>query len=1072
MAPFVQPTSIISGFKEKIDALAVQGDRLYVGTSTGNLHIYSVEEQNDGGEVATTLVEVKKALVRRSIEQLGFVKHMDLNLLVVLSEATVTLFPLSTSSPPTPLHKAKAAFSFAVYSSVQHIESDVKPDYSTGNEFAKPKPIPMLVTQLLVGCRRKVVIYSWRDGEAQEPKEAPLPHSARIISFLDHDTVCFAYSPTDYAMFSISTMTAVEISTPLPITTSASATAIGAFSGLTGYMTLGLGAKPKPASVRISEQEALIAKDSEGLMIGADAKVSRPAPIEWPAPPEELAYVKPYIFSVLPAGCVPIHSPFSSNSTLSTQSQPNFIPTTVVQIRSSISLATTQNIPFPFDPSASTSTLPGTTGPIVNLTIRLLTPSPSEKAPLYLITTPTDRTAATAEGSTIWQFKMKSWAEQLDELVNGGQYADALSLLDTLDEAVLPDKETRRTRIRALNAVADYREAKFDDAIDTFIELDFNPAKVVALYPEQVAGRLSVPLEGWIPLYGGPKSIANEASSSISSSHEAVKDDRDSEAHDKLATTESIDGSSIAVADSIRGRIGTGIGAGLGAIMRHVPGKEEPASPPPPSAKPKRAVPDDLHRSIEALLRYLSDRRPKLGKALEAVGITPKNQSHATAPLSEATIEELFSLPNASLAVLTPEQLLRCAQIVDTALYKSYLVIRPSLLGSLCRLPNWCEVSEVEEDLRTRQKYAELIDLYNGKKMHAQALSLLRELGEKEEDLEDKLSPSIQYLQKLGPEHLQQIFESSRWVFSTDPNLGFEIFTSEDVELPRQEVSIFLAGIDPKISARYLEFIIEERHEQSPAFHDRLAELYFGMTISAKKRGDDQTRNEVYTKLLQYISSNRLYSVDRLYDQSLFACLRASHPIREDLFEARAILLGRLGRHDQALELYVYRMHDYIKAEEYCKRVYELGTETKGVFLTLLRLYLRPTVNIKEDLLAPALDLIGRHNSRLDIVETLQLLPPLVTAQDVRAFLVEALRTPIFDTNVIRHISKARNDQLSRKLMLLQTKRVKVTDSRICPQCHKRLGNSVIAVHAPRGEVTHYQCREAFSRLLNEKSGR
>lgn len=36
-----------------------------------------------------------------------------------------------------------------------------------------------------------------------------------------------------------------------------------------------------------------------------------------------------------------------------------------------------------------------------------------------------------------------------------------------------------------------------------------------------------------------------------------------------------------------------------------------------------------------------------------------------------------------------------------------------------------------------------------------------------------------------------------------------------------------------------------------------------------------------------------------------------------DLFEARAILLGRLGRHEHALELYVYRLHDYIKAEEY-----------------------------------------------------------------------------------------------------------------------------------------------------------
>jgi hypothetical protein len=35
-----------------------------------------------------------------------------------------------------------------------------------------------------------------------------------------------------------------------------------------------------------------------------------------------------------------------------------------------------------------------------------------------------------------------------------------------------------------------------------------------------------------------------------------------------------------------------------------------------------------------------------------------------------------------------------------------------------------------------------------------------------------------------------------------------------------------------------------------------------------------------------------------------------------DLHEARAVLLGRLGRHDQALETYVYRLRDFLKAEE------------------------------------------------------------------------------------------------------------------------------------------------------------
>lgn len=105
---------------------------------------------------------------------------------------------------------------------------------------------------------------------------------------------------------------------------------------------------------------------------------------------------------------------------------------------------------------------------------------------------------------------------------------------------------------------------------------------------------------------------------------------------------------------------------------------------------------------METLLRYLSDRRPKVDAALTTFHITA-SQSHKLPPLSEASVEDLRSIPDAPLSALTPEQLLRFAQIVYTALFKSYLVIRPGLLGSLCRVPNYCEVSEVEEELRARE---------------------------------------------------------------------------------------------------------------------------------------------------------------------------------------------------------------------------------------------------------------------------------------------------------------------------------------------------------------------------------
>jgi hypothetical protein len=83
------------------------------------------------------------------------------------------------------------------------------------------------------------------------------------------------------------------------------------------------------------------------------------------------------------------------------------------------------------------------------------------------------------------------------------------------------------------------------------------------------------------------------------------------------------------------------------------------------------------------------------------------------------------------------------------------------------------------------------------------------------------------------------------------------------------------------------------------------------------------------------------------------------------------------------------------------------------------------------NLLQPALELIARHSPQLDAVDTLQLLPPLVTTQDIRTFLIGALRTPVFDARVIRNLSKARGDQVDRKLMAAQSKRVKVTDSRM-----------------------------------------
>lgn len=65
------------------------------------------------------------------------------------------------------------------------------------------------------------------------------------------------------------------------------------------------------------------------------------------------------------------------------------------------------------------------------------------------------------------------------------------------------------------------------------------------------------------------------------------------------------------------------------------------------------------------------------------------------------------------------------------------------------------------------------------------------------------------------------------------------------MELPPQHVANFLESVDPKFCARYLEYLIEERHEELPVYHDRLAELYLQMTMDAKKAGDESMHHRL-----------------------------------------------------------------------------------------------------------------------------------------------------------------------------------------------------------------------------------
>lgn len=181
---------------------------------------------------------------------------------------------------------------------------------------------------------------------------------------------------------------------------------------------------------------------------------------------------------------------------------------------------------------------------------------------------------------------------------------------------------------------------------------------------------------------------------------------------------------------------------------------------------------------------------------------------------------------------------------------------------------------------------------------------------------------------------------------------------------------------------------------------------------------------DTYSRLLLFLESSPSIRPYRLLNKL----------VGDQMPEARAILLGKMGNHEEALRVYVYRLHDYTAAETFCSKVYSGDPNPHGIYLTLLNIYLRPAKAEADILLAPAIQLIASNGPRIDPQAVLDLLPPLVTMEDVRLFFVRTLRDGHAKKNerrVVKNLASARKEEVERVLMEMQMKRVRVRDQRM-----------------------------------------
>lgn len=291
----------------------------------------------------------------------------------------------------------------------------------------------------------------------------------------------------------------------------------------------------------------------------------------------------------------------------------------------------------------------------------------------------------------------------------------------------------------------------------------------------------------------------------------------------------------------------------------------------------------ELEEGLQALIKYLTEVRHK--KQAETQGnINATGNLNDKVPPSKSTQKLL--------------------QIIDTTLLKCYLQTNDALVAPLLRLNN-CHLGETERTLKKYGKQNELIILYQTKNQHRKALELLQG--------ESSVDRTINYLQHLGSEHMGLILEFADWVLLSSPEEGLKIFTEDLAEveaLPRPRVLDYLLRSHSNLVIPYLEHVVHTWDDSNPLFHNALIHQYREKAVL-----EDSSAAFTKKKLLAFLEKSTCYTPDTVL---------MNFPT-DSLLEERAVILGRLGRHEQALAIYVRALGDIDRAIVYCGKVYEQG---------------------------------------------------------------------------------------------------------------------------------------------------
>lgn len=1010
----------------QVECAAVYSDRLLLGTSTGALLVYRVVEPTPDKPLAITLTETKKTFARKAVERLEVIK--EAGVLACLADGLVTLYDLHTFGNATPLGNTKGANLIAAYTAVDHIDN-----------------IPTLVSKLAIHARRRIVVLEWRDAEFYQSSEYNAANKITALQFAAPGLLILSTArefltlqlpegqwddlfPADVA--SIRTVAGSGLANDDTMSSKTGSQSDSGGGGGWGAWAMGLSggggssSEIKTIVARMPNERLLLCHEGVAVFISSAGKLCH------------TDYTKPMQFGFAPSAITHTSSYAIAITSAATSSLEKDVEAHNIEVR---------NI--------------GTQALVQSLSL-------NEEPPMLVLNGSGGKQIWAIGHHTVWRLMPAPIQQQVEDVLQAEQYDEALALVERSDNILEEERKDLTVKIRWLRARYMFREeARYEEALAEFTDLEATPTEAIALCPERIAGELA-------------------------------EDDSDP----GLSPTENDE-------------------------------EEEEIRSSLKEATPKRQV--IWREALHAMMRYLTEHRRWLQRAttekkrdLEYVVRVvddedkPKHSDDDFLPHVRlkrlAFVLERMHIPVAAMA-----------QVVDTTLLRVYLECIPGLVGPLLRVKNHCDVEQSESLLLNHRRYAELVDLYHGKRLYRNALQLLQSQGSDvsstttDNDSRDAHNcplkgtcPIVRYLLRLPADQFDLVLEYVRWpleaVAPSNATRRTSSACSDDdeddidwpapatvvamvfaddrpaaVSFPRSRVASFLRQISPNLAVQYLTYVFETWDDQTPVLHDDMVASLLEILLSLPDYShDDSHIANLRLQLQQFLRTSKPYSPEK-------ALARLPD---DGLYEERALVLGRLGRHEQALCILVFSVGDLPMAEQYC---IENSAECAQVYVVLLKILVLPSppADIQDNEIGLiradsitfddpkeqeaevvrqrihrqfAGHLLSTHYQSIPAADALRILPSdMPFGPDTLTYLHGQLcmiDQNMRACNIICSLRAGKDLHSRRQLQKQRSGHVVISEHRKCPHCFKRVGSGTAFVvlpatseHVPPN-VVHYSC--------------